>query len=182
MPVGNTNTINGAGMEKDEDFKLLIKENEGRIKAIAAYYSHGKDDNDDLYQEILINIWKSLPNFRGESSVSTYIYRVALNTAITFANKEAKRLSFKVKWDVDKFEALLTENPEKPDDMSAIMGKIDSALNCLSIIDKSIMMLMLEDVSSKEISQIIGITEPNVRVKIHRIKNELRTKIIGEKK
>jgi len=166
-------------MDKDSDYKTLIKENETRIKSITRYYSRSKDDYDDLYQEILINIWKSISNFRGDSSMKTYVYRVALNTAITFANKESKRLSFRVDWDVDKFDSFLIEESDELVITTEMENKLQTELNNLTIIDRTIVILTFENVSSKEISQIIGISEPNVRVKIHRIKNDLRKKLNG---
>ena len=177
-----TNIIKGQWMEKEEDFKRIVADNDNRIKSIARYYTHSNDDFSDLYQEILINVWKSLKNFKGDSSISTYIYRVALNTAITFANKETKRLSYRIDWNLEKFESVLTTDNEESNITPKMEEELQNELNNLSIIDRTIIILLLENVSSKEISQIIGISEPNVRVKIHRIKNDLRTKLNGGKK
>jgi RNA polymerase sigma-70 factor, ECF subfamily len=164
-------------MVKDEDFKKIAAENDKRIKSITRYYTRSGDDFNDLYQEILINIWKSLGNFKGDSSINTYVYRVALNTAITFANKEAKRLSYKIEWDIEQFESVLSSENEGSHITPEMEEELKNELNNLTIIDRSIIILLLENVSSKEISQIIGITEPNVRVKIHRIKEDLRNKL-----
>jgi RNA polymerase sigma-70 factor (ECF subfamily) len=76
---------------KEVKFRKIIVDNEQRIASICRYYSSNDEDHKDMYQEVLINIWKSLDSFRGDAQLSTWIYRVAVNTAMGFANKEIKR-------------------------------------------------------------------------------------------
>jgi len=127
-----------------------------------------------MYQEVLINIWKSLDSFRGDAQLSTWIYRVAVNTAMGFANKEIKRQ----KVFLDNKENALTNLVEIDEhaarDKEKLFQQLENQINQLSVIDKIIMTLVMESVNHKEIASVIGITEPNVRVKIHRIKNELK--------
>ncbi|MBI9038406.1 MAG: hypothetical protein JEY97_09760 [Bacteroidales bacterium] len=75
-------------LKKEEIFRTIIKENKEKISNICRYYSSNEDDNNDIYQEVLINIWKSLENFRGESQLSTWVYRVSVNTALGFAKRK----------------------------------------------------------------------------------------------
>lgn len=159
---------------KEVKFRKIIEENEQRISSICRYYSSNDEDHKDMYQEVLINIWKSLDSFRGDAQLSTWIYRVAVNTAMGFANKEIKRQ----KVFLDNKEYALTnlveldENASK--DKEKLFQQLENQINQLSVIDKIIMTLVMESVNHKEIASVIGITEPNVRVKIHRIKNELK--------
>jgi len=163
---------------KEEQFKKIIADNSERIKRICNYYAPAYDDRQDIYQEILINIWKSLPNFKGNAMISTWIYRVAVNTALSFTGKAFKNMQVNISIETQNLN-LLTDN-----DASAIkkeedkqFEKLKLELNQLSVIDKALISLMLEGLSMKEIADIIGITEPNAKVKIHRIKESLRTKL-----
>lgn len=159
---------------KEVKFRKIIEDNEQRIASICRYYSSNDEDHKDMYQEVLINIWKSLDSFRGDAQLSTWIYRVAVNTAMGFANKEIKRQ----KVFLDNKEYALTnlveldENAAK--DKEKLFQQLENQINQLSVIDKIIITLVMESVSHKEIASVIGITEPNVRVKIHRIKNDLK--------
>lgn len=135
-----------------------------------------------MYQEILVNIWNSLDRFRGDSALSTWVYRVAINTSLTYTGKTFKRMKLIVGSDTQNLnivfddeslnEKLLQENQ---------LEKLQTELNQLSVIDKALISLMLEGLSMKEIADVIGITEPNVKVKIHRVKTLLKEKLKGEK-
>ncbi|HAM98442.1 MAG TPA: hypothetical protein DCQ26_07500 [Marinilabiliales bacterium] len=165
---------------KEEQFKKLISENEERIKRICRYYAPDKDEQKDIYQEILINIWKSLESFRGDASISTWIYRIAVNTSLSFMGKSFKRMKLHVNSDTQNLSSLLDEsNYEDKLREETQFNQIQLELNQLSVIDKALISLQLEGLSMKEISEIIGITEPNVKVKIHRIKEQLREKMKG---
>ncbi len=159
---------------KEEQFRKLVNDNEQRISSICRYYSSNEDDQKDMYQEVLINIWKSLDSFRGDAQLSTWIYRVAVNTAMGFANKEIRRQ----KIFLDQKEYALQNFVDVDENLSKEKEKLfqvlENQINQLSVIDKIIMTLVLESVNHKEIASVIGITEPNVRVKVHRIKNELK--------
>ena len=165
---------------KEEQFKKLISENEERIKRICRYYAPDKDEQKDIYQEILINIWKSLESFRGDASISTWIYRIAVNTSLSFMGKSFKRMKLHVNSDTQNLSSLLDEsNYEDKLREETQFNQIQLELNQLSVIDKALISLQLEGLSMKEISEIIGITEPNVKVKIHRVKEQLREKMKG---
>lgn len=163
---------------KEEKFKILVENNKDRILRICRYYAPSAEDQKDMYQEILINIWKSLDSFRGDSDISTWIYRIAINTSLSFAGKQYKYMKLNVDIDTQNIRNVLIDDDERQMKESKLHS-LQNELNQLNVIDKALMGLVIEGLSTKEIADIIGITEPNVRVKIHRIKEELRTKLKG---
>jgi len=133
-----------------------------------------------MYQEVLVNIWKSLDNFRGDSAISTWVYRVAVNTSLSFTGKSYKQMKLIVNTDTQNLSSIIDDEglAEKQKEESQF-NLLQSELNMLSVIDKALISLMLEGLSMKEIADVIGISEPNVKVKIHRIKAQLKTKLTG---
>lgn len=124
-------------------------------------------DKEDLFQEITLQAWKSISNFRGDAQFSTWLYRVALNTAITFFRKERKQV-----------ETTFTENfPHAKDQYDPIEEQVQAmhkAIAALSKIDKALVMLYLDDYSYKEMAEVLGMTVTNVGVKMNRIKTKLK--------
>ncbi|MGL1886948.1 MAG: RNA polymerase sigma factor [Reichenbachiella sp.] len=165
-------------MDKEEWFKEIASQNDARLQRMCRYYVDGTEDRKDLFQEILTNIWKSLNSFKGDASVHTYVYRVAVNTCINFRGKLLKEQKQHFNWDPSILEAIAADNDHSDGDIKeAQLINLESELNVLSIIDKTLITLMLEGLSMKDISNIVGITEPNVKTKIHRIKHTLKTKL-----
>lgn len=165
-------------MTKEEKFNGIVEENGERIRRICRYYNSNPADQKDMYQEVLINIWKSLDNFRGDSAISTWIYRVAVNTSLTYTGKAYKHMKLLVNCDTQNLNSVLDEeNLQEKLKQEAQINTLQNELNQLSVIDKALISLMLEGLTMKEISEVIGITEPNVRVKIHRIKSQLKEKM-----
>ena len=172
--------MNKEGMQrKEERFNLLVKENQQKIQKICKYYAPVNEDQKDIYQEILVNIWKSLENFRGEAQESTWIYRIALNTAMGFAGKEFRRMKIVIDGGEKNLLNLFSDDDSEIILKEKQVNLLQDQFNQLSVIDKAIMSLVLEDLSMKDIAEIIGITEPNVRVKIHRIKETLKEQMKG---
>ncbi len=161
---------------KEDKFRQLLAENDTRIRSICSYYAKSVADKKDLYQEIITNIWQCIDGFRGESSIHTWIYRIALNTAITASHKSYRIQNTELQWDESKTKQLFEEDPDSLE-IEERINIMNQQLNQLSIIEKTLMTLLLDGLSMREIAEIIGITEPNVRVKIHRIKESLRTNI-----
>jgi len=179
--VTNIKTTAVKKEEKEERFNQIVIENSERIRRICSYYNAGKQDQKEMFQEILINIWKSLDRFRGDSAMGTWIYRIAVNTAITCSGKINRHLKVSVHTNSQRFSSVLDDDAlEVKQIEEAQFDILQSELNILSIIDKTLISLMMEGLSTKEIADVIGITEPNVRVKIHRIKTELKRKLSGE--
>ena len=127
-------------------------------------------DHDDLFQEIIIQVWHSVPAFRQESSVTTWLYRIALNTAIKWTKKEKKYAGAET---LDNVQHLLQDNRIQIDErLTWLYGEIYK----LDEIDRSVALLLLEGFSYKEMSAMLGISESNVGVKINRIKKQLIAK------
>ena len=162
---------------KEAEFKKVIAENQNRLLSICRYYTHSDEDRNDLYQEILIKIWQCLGSFKGDSSIHTWAYKVALNTSISYANKEIRRMNFTMRWDEQKVKLFAESDGFESNIKEKQLTILSNQLDQLNVIDKAIMLLVLEDIPTKEIAEIIGITEPNVRVKIHRVKNEIKMKL-----
>lgn len=166
-------------INKEEHFKQIVEQNKGRILRICKSYAPSEEDCKDMYQEVLINIWKSLEGFKGNSEISTWIYRIAVNTSLTFAGKQYKRMKLNVDIETSNLKSLLDEEKDEFLLKEKQLQELQVQLNQLSVIDKALMGLVLEGLSTKDISDVIGITEPNVRVKIHRIKEDLRMSMKG---
>ncbi len=164
---------------KEEHFKQIVEQNKGRILRICKYYAPSEEDCKDMYQEVLINIWQSIDGFKGNSEIGTWIYRIAVNTSLTFAGKQYKRMKLNVDIETSNLKSLLDEEKDEFLLKEKKLQELQVHLNQLSVIDKALMGLVLEGLSTKEIADIIGITEPNVRVKIHRVKEELRGSMKG---
>lgn len=145
-------------------FIQIISENEGIINKVVSFYASKQYSPEDLYQEIVLNLWRSYPDFRGDSKVSTWIYRIALNTCITYYRKKSK---------TPKTIELYVEIPDivKNDDIRELYRLI----SMLSKIDKALILLWLEDKSYKEIAEITGLSTTNVGTKLSRIKEQLKS-------
>jgi len=163
---------------KEIRFKQIVEENGNRISRICSYYSKNTEDRKDMYQEILVNIWKSLDKFRGESAISTWIYRIAVNTSLTFAGKSYRNLNLNIEQLPQGVGILCNDDELEQKQKSELrLEELETQLNLLSIIDKALITLVLEGLSMREIAEVIGLTEPNVKVKIHRIKEHLKQQL-----
>lgn len=162
---------------KDEKFNKIITEHSELIKRICRYYNKNIEDQQDMYQEILINIWKSLHKFRGDSKLSTFIYRIAVNVSITFNSKSFKHSKLYISVDEENLDRIIDKPQDDEMKIEQQTQQLHTAINTLSVIDKALISLVIEGLSMKEISNIIGITEPNVKVKIHRIKTQLKEEL-----
>lgn len=159
--------------EQEKTFIEFFKPNQKLIHKICRIYTDNMDDHQDLFQEITIQLWKSFPGFKGDSKFSTWMYRVALNTAITLFRKPKKKDAQAVDIDIS---TLKMEYEDDEDDEHKLQ-KMYKAIYELSDVEKALIMMYLEDKPYKEIGEILGITEGNARVKMNRAKNNLRTKI-----
>lgn len=164
---------------KEKQFKEIIDENGGRISKICRYYCSNDEDRKDMYQEVLVNIWKSLDKFRGDAAISTWIYRIAVNTSISYSGKasHSRKLSFD---NVPQNLNILLDDSDLDQKLQKEeqLEQLDICLNQLSVIDKILISLVLEGLSMREIADVVGLTEPNVKVKIHRVKEQLKQKLI----
>jgi len=151
-------------------FEKWLGQHKGLIFKILRAYAFTGMDQDDLFQEIIIQVWHSIPSFRQESAVTTWIYRVALNTAIKWTRKEKK---FSQPETQEVVQQLLQENKVQIDER---LSWLYEEIHKLDEIDRSITLLLLDGFSYKEMASMLGITESNVGVKINRIKKQLIAK------
>jgi len=152
-----------------ESFLLLLESHKGIIYKISHAYASTYEDRKDLFQEIVLNLWKAYPSFKGNSKISTWIYRVGLYTAITNFRRQVKQI---------KYESLQREFYEKSindfrDYEDADVKSLYLAIGKLSKVDKAIIILLLEENSYKEISNIMGIKPAAVGMRIKRAKDKL---------
>ena len=159
-------------MENKQEFIQIIKANEGLIQKITKVYTYYKQDAEDLHQEIIYQLWKSFPSFRHASKVSTWMYRVALNTSISYLNKEKNNRN------QDSLNESHFNRPEITDTSSEDRFKtLYEQIRSLNTIDKGIILLYLEGNSYEDIAIITGFTESNVGTRLGRIKQKLITQI-----
>lgn len=159
-------------MQHKKEFIEIIKANEGILYKVTKIYTNSKEDAQDLYQEIVYQLWKSFSGFRNESRVSTWIYRIALNTCITNLNKVKKKGTL-----VPVYAELLNKT-EIPDHHKEEQFEIlYEAIKKLNTIEKGIILLYLEGNNYDEIATITGFTVTNVGTRLGRIKQKLITQI-----
>ncbi len=156
--------------ELEHQFVSNLEQHQNIAHKICRIYTNDEDSHNDLFQEITIQLWKAYPKFRGDAKFSTWMYRVALNTAITLYRKNKRtiqtqdyaRVNFKIK------------SEEYDDKTEEQLKLLYDALKELNDIDKALVFLYLEDKNYKEISETLGISEVNARVKMNRIKTKLK--------
>ncbi|PCH49091.1 MAG: RNA polymerase subunit sigma-70 [Flavobacteriaceae bacterium] len=160
-------------MTKDLEHKFIseFQKNQNIIHKVCRIYTNNQDAHNDLFQEITIQLWKAYPKFRGDSKLSTWMYRIGLNTAITLYRKSKRNIKTQ-DFDSVLYKIQSTDYDNTEEERLKLMYK---AIHQLSDIDKALIFLYLEDKNYKEIAKIIGISEVNARVKMNRIKTRLRT-------
>lgn len=151
----------------EKEFVQLLNTHAGIIYKVCQLYCRTPADRQDLFQEIVLQLWKSYPTFKQEARFSTWMYRIALNTAITHYRKEQRRP-----------QAVFMEGFEMPDLAAANADNEDirilyKAIEQLSAVEKAIILLFLDEKSYEEIAEITGITKTNVGVKLNRTKQKL---------
>ncbi|MBR5811101.1 MAG: sigma-70 family RNA polymerase sigma factor [Bacteroidales bacterium] len=149
------------------DFAQVVREHKGTIYTVCYMFSKDEDEVADLFQDILINLWKGFSKFRGESNIRTWIYRVSLNTCIS-SDRKKKRKGETVPLDMNI--NLFDDSQEDTKQIRMLQGRISR----LGPFDRAIVLLWLENLSYDEIGAIVGITAKNVSVRLFRIKEQLR--------
>ena len=154
------------------DFMELIEGNKKLIYKISYIYCNNAVDKKDLFQDIITNLWIAYPSFQNKSKISTWIYRIALNIAITWVrdyNKQSNRIEY-----TDLVPHFTNEHDHTIDEL---YNQLYSAIDTLGKIDKAIILLLLDECSYEEIAEIVGLTKTNVATKISRIKLKLRDQL-----
>ncbi|MDR1004191.1 MAG: sigma-70 family RNA polymerase sigma factor [Prevotellaceae bacterium] len=151
----------------EQEFLAMIREYERVIYKVCYLYTTPNATLNDLYQDVVLNLWRAYPKFRRECKVSTWIYRIALNTCISFLRKE-KNLPevVSLQWSVDR--------TEEPDETQLMLNQLYQLIHRLGQLDKSIILLYLEEKGYEEIAEITGLTLTNVATRISRIKVKLK--------
>lgn len=156
-------------MESNEkEFSRMVREHKTTIYTVCYMFSKDNDEINDLFQEILVNLWKGFASFQGRSDMRTWVYRVALNTCITIDRKKKRRRDKEARVELD-----INLYDDKDDDVKQVK-KLYERINRLGIFDRAIVLLWLEGLPYDEIGQIVGISSKNVSVKLVRIREQLK--------
>ncbi|MBP3519428.1 MAG: sigma-70 family RNA polymerase sigma factor [Parabacteroides sp.] len=148
------------------EFAQMVGKHKSTIYTVCFMFSKDSDEVNDLFQEVLINLWKGFGSYQGRSSLSTWIWKVSFNTCISLERKRRKFDTVPLTMDIDLFE-------DKDEDSKQIRRLYDR-IHRLPPFDRAIVMLWLENLSYEEIGEIVGISAKNVSVRLFRIKEELR--------
>ena len=154
----------------EQRFVKELEANQNIVHKVCRLYTNDQASHDDLFQEITIQLWRAYPKFRGDSKFSTWMYRVALNTAITLYRKSKK--SVKTNDLADFHFKIKTDDYDDTEEEQ--LKLMYSAIKQLSDIEKALIFLYLEDKNYREISTTMGISEVNARVKMNRVKSKLK--------
>lgn len=154
----------------ESEFSELIQKNQGIIHKICRIYTINEEDSQDLFQEIVLQLWKSYKSFKGNSKFTTWMYRVALNTAITLFRKSNRKIDTQ---EIDQNLYKISQDTDYTDKQEQINNLYD-AIKKLSEIDRALVLLYLDDLPYKDIAETLGITEVNARVKMKRAKIKLK--------
>ncbi|MDE6695987.1 MAG: RNA polymerase sigma factor [Muribaculaceae bacterium] len=152
-------------------FTDTVHIHDAMIRRICLGYAGNPQDLEDLYQDVLVNIWRGLPSFRTESSIRTWVYRIALNTCVSTLRTRSKRPS----------QSSLDDVILVPDDSQEKRDAVKDLYECIATlnpVDKAILMMWLDEYSYEEIAETIGIKRNNVAIRLHRAKEKLRQKYI----
>ena len=152
----------------EREFEQMVRENRSTIYTVCYMFSNDQDEVADLFQEVLINLWKSLPSFEERGNVRSWIYRVSLNVCISLDRKKRRHKAVPLTMDIDPYEEAETNQNSRQ------MEMLRKRIARLGQFDRAIILLWLENLSYEEIAAIMGITVKNVSVRLYRIKEELK--------
>jgi RNA polymerase sigma-70 factor, ECF subfamily len=167
--------------EREKQFLTLVHQNDSRLRHICRVYSRDAESFEDLHQEILLQLWRSLPSFNGASSPDTWLYRVALNTALAASRRSRPdRLTAAL-----DDEGLDVEDPAQPDvedllDAGERTERLYAAIDRLNEVDKMLITMYLDERSYRDMADVIGIGINHIGVRLHRIKKALVRRLARE--
>ena len=152
-----------------------MAENRNRIFRICCWYFEDADERNDVFQESLIRIWEQLHSYRGRSKLSTWVYRVVVNSCLTWLRSDKRRKNIfetgRLTEDIQYAESSVADTDRLQDEKFSFFQQFIKTLN---LADRTLVSLYLEEVSTKEMAEITGLSEANVRVKIFRIKEQIK--------
>ena len=152
--------------DTERQFAKTVREHKSTIYTVCYMFSKDDDEVNDLFQEVLINLWKGYESFRHRSDIRTWIYRVALNTCISLDRKKRRSGTVRLAMDINLFE-------DRDEDTRQV-DLLHKRIQRLQPFDRAIVLLWLEDLSYEEIGQIVGISTKNVSVRLFRIREQLK--------
>jgi len=155
--------------EQEKSFITLVKEHQGLIHKVCILYETDKEARNDLFQEIVLQLWKSFTSFRGEAKITTWMYRIALNTAISGLRKLGRKVKTE---ELGEYHFNISDDHE--DHYEEDLQKLHWAIRQLTEIERAMIMMALDEVPYEEIAETIGITQNNVRVRMNRIREKIR--------
>ena len=169
--------------DDERRFLSLIHENDARLRRICRVYAHDAAAREDLHQEILLQLWRALPSFAGGSSIDTWLYRVALNTALSQSRRTRRRREAPL--DEQRGEAAQAEDLSSASfveqlDEAERTARLEQAIARLGEVDRMLVAMYLDECSYREIADVLGISESNVGVKLHRVRKLLARGIATE--
>ncbi len=155
---------------QQEEFVQLVNQNQVLLHKVCNLYGHTRHDKEDLFQEIVVQLWKAWPGFRAESKFSTWLYRIALNTAISGLRRKKNHIT---SYEPEKIPTEIKDDTDHKEQEERLQ-QLYQSIRKLSEIEKAIVMIYLEDKTYEEMEDILGINQNNLRVKMNRIKEKLR--------
>jgi RNA polymerase sigma-70 factor (ECF subfamily) len=155
--------------EQEKSFVTLIKEHQGLIHKVCIMYEADREARNDLFQEVVLQLWRSFPTFRGEAKITTWMYRIALNTAISGLRKLGRKIKTE---ELGEYHFNISENSQ--DNSEEELQKLQWAIRQLSEIERAMIMMALDEIPYEEIAEAIGITQNNVRVRMNRIREKIK--------
>lgn len=167
--------------EREAQFLTLVHQNESRLRHICRVYSRDAEWGADLHQEILLQLWRSLPSFHGASAADTWLYRVALNTALAFSRRHRTgRATTSLDDEGADMEDSAQEDVGELLDANARTDRLYAAIDQLNEVDKMLITMYLDERSYHDIADVIGIGAGHVGVRLHRIKKMLARRLAPE--
>jgi len=162
-------------MDKEKLFREILQENNARIFRICCRYFTDQEEQNDAYQESLIRIWEQLHTFKGQSKISTWLYRVTVNSCLMHLRSDQRRKTiFDGGNPMEDIPFSGFSSDESPHLEEEKLSFFHHFLHTLNLTDRALVSLYLEEVSTREIAEITGLSEVNVRVRIYRIKNQIK--------
>jgi len=167
---------------REQEFLALVRDNDARLRRICRVYARDPDARKDLYQEIMFQLWRSLPTFTGASSIDTWVYRVALNTALTQSRRRSARSETTLDEERAESEQLQSELGDATEtlELDEQSERLYAAIDRLDSVERMLVTMYLDDRSYRAMADVIGISESNVGVKLHRIKRALARSLAKE--
>lgn len=165
-------------VDEEEVFLRLVDQHRGIIRKVAAGYCSTPADRHDLSQEIMLQLWKAYPRYSSDRPFSTWMYRIALNVAISFLRRNTRPIRQTVP--LEEIDRELPDESAGPPELDERVARLQNLITALNPLNRALLLLYLDDHSYRDIAAILGITETNVATKLNRLKERLRQNLTKE--